>query len=160
LHDVLSGREILSISQPGYVHAFAPDGRSFATATHKRSGTFKKPLPSSATLHVWETASGKERLTLTSERMPEEGRFFLYSHVVFSPDGRLLSAARSDGVIQVWAVRTGRELISRDADNTSITCLAFSPDSRTIASGHADSTILIWSIPDTDEQRQHAAESR
>jgi WD40 repeat protein len=88
LHDVLSGREILWISQPGYVHAFAPDCRSFVTATYKRSGTFKKPLPSSATLHVWELATGEERLTLTTERMPEEGRF---------------SAATQPNVSKIWA---------------------------------------------------------
>jgi WD40 repeat protein len=67
--------------------AFAPDGRILAI------------LQSPHLVQLIDVATEKELLTLTS-REPQR-----IEHLAFSPDGTRLSAACTDGVIQVWDLR-------------------------------------------------------
>jgi WD40 repeat protein len=145
LHEVTTGRQILPLPQPdsyGYVQAFAPDGRTLVTATGKRRGFEALPSEQHA-LHLWELATGKERLTITPGKVGWEYRF---EHVAFAPDGRMLATARADGALQLWDLATGAELLSRTGHRARVSCLAFAPDSRVLASGHADGTILLWNL--------------
>jgi RNA polymerase sigma factor (sigma-70 family) len=145
LRDLAMGRQILPLPQPdsyGYVQAFAPDGRTLVTATGKLRGL--EALPSDRhTLHLWELATGKERLTIAPGKTGWQYRF---EHVAFAPDGRTLATVRADGTIQLWDLATGAELLSRRGYSARVNCLVFSPDSRVLASGHADSTVLLWDL--------------
>jgi RNA polymerase sigma factor (sigma-70 family) len=142
LREVATGRQHLPLPQPdshAYVQAFAPDGRTLATAT----GKLRTVPTHNHTLHVWELATGKERLSIASGKTGWE---YAFKHIAFAPDGRTLATVRADNTIQLWDVATGAELLARAGYSAWLNCLVFSPDSRVLASGHADSTILLWEL--------------
>jgi RNA polymerase sigma factor (sigma-70 family) len=142
LRDVATGKYLLALNLPdlpGHIEGFSPDGRTLMTVT-LRDERREDGWHYHNALRLWELASGKERLTI---KCSAAGRFL---HVVFAPDGRRVATARSDGVIQVWDVVTGRELLSRSGFLAECRCLAFAPDGRYLASGHADGTILVWDV--------------
>lgn len=144
LSDVATGRTVLPLPQPDgycYVHAFASDGRTLVTATGKLHG-LEFPLDHHA-LHLWELATGKERLTIAPG---ETGLEFRFEHVALAQDRRTLATARTNGTIQLWDLATGAALLSRAGHYARVTCLALSPDSRVLASGHADGIILLWDL--------------
>ncbi|HEX7312952.1 MAG TPA: hypothetical protein VF297_03480 [Pyrinomonadaceae bacterium] len=63
---------------------------------------------------------------------------------VFSPDGRLLAGASSDGTLTVWELSSGRRLWSRLAHSKRLATLGFDPESATIISVGYDSSVSIW----------------
>jgi len=86
LLDVHTGRELGRIGTPRLAvtwSAFSPDGRSLAY----REG---------ATVHLWEVASGSDRLSLPTPAEP--------AALAFSPDGRALVVAAGDAAL-VWDLR-------------------------------------------------------
>jgi hypothetical protein len=93
-------------------------------------------------LHVWELASGKERQTV-----PGGSGDYWFWMVAAAPDGRTVAATRSDGVVQLWDLHTGKELLNMAAVAGGVSRLAFSPDSRLLATGHRDGSIFIWAVP-------------
>jgi WD40 repeat protein len=145
LQDVRTGRRVLALPQPDVfqsVQAFTPDGRMLVTATGQVRGSERVPSCKHA-LHLWELASGKERLTITPGHTGGEYRF---EHIAVAPAGGLVATVRADGTIQLWDTAAGAELLCRRANGAPVVCLAFSPDSRVLATGHADSTILLWDM--------------
>ena len=62
----------------------------------------------------------------------------------FSPDGRRIAVAGSDGTISVWDVATGRELRVLRGHQGAVRCLAFSRGGRRIVSGSDDKTVRVW----------------
>jgi RNA polymerase sigma factor (sigma-70 family) len=141
LRELATGREVVRLRQTdGFngLYAFAPDGRSLVTVT-SRQGRRGDDLRFDDTLHFWELATGKERLTLACGTSSH-----WLQHVAYAPDGRTLAAARNDNTILFWDLLTAKELPHRVACDTPVTCLAFSPDSRSLASGQRDGAILLW----------------
>jgi WD40 repeat protein len=111
--------------------AASPDGRWLATA-----GIFRKGLK------LWETASGRQALTLGPDSSISAG--------VFSPDRRTLAAGTSQGDIIFWRLPDGAEVrrVQRDG---RVAAMAFSPDGRWLASANnvakrpgGPSLIWIW----------------
>jgi WD40 repeat protein len=102
--------------------AFSPDGRLLAF------------IPSGATaVQLWDLESDRMLGSLTNPARTGN----LISHGIdFSPDGRTLAVARSDGAIDLWDV-PGRKLLKtlpahpRGYDSMAI---RFAPDGRTLAS--------------------------
>jgi WD40 repeat protein len=64
--------------------------------------------------------------------------------LAFSPDGRLVAAA-SRGGLWVWAVPTGRLLLTLTHGKT-VESLVFSPDGRWLASAGEGHTALVWDV--------------
>jgi eukaryotic-like serine/threonine-protein kinase len=62
----------------------------------------------------------------------------------FSPDGKRLASASSDGTVKVWAVGANKELLSFDKHKGSVLCVCFSPNGKWIASAGLDHLVLIW----------------
>jgi len=75
-HEVLRGRTAAPVERL----AFAPDGARLAVASDR--------------VAVWDVASGREALTL-----PNSGRI---SALTWSPDGKVLSGAETDGTLFHW----------------------------------------------------------
>jgi hypothetical protein len=70
--------------------------------------------------------------------------------VAFSPDGKLLASAYSDGIIRLWNPVTGRAAGSLPRTGTGgqsgAVSVAFSPDSKLLASAYSNGTIRLWNL--------------
>ena len=65
--------------------------------------------------------------------------------VSFSPDGSLLAAGASNGVIFVWDIDTG-EMVEALTGHGGIISLSFSPDGSLLAAGSFDSRVFVWDV--------------
>jgi RNA polymerase sigma factor (sigma-70 family) len=143
LEDVATGEPLLTFPTLGgqvWPLVFSPDGRLLAVNNFDYTRRGKKDDPAGATgnaLHLWETATAAEVLTLPLESQ---------HRTAFSPDGRLLALSAPSQTILVWDLRGGRELRRFKGFDAEVTSLAFSPDGRRLISGLTDSTLLVWDV--------------
>jgi WD40 repeat protein len=128
--DTTTGKELYSPrGVPGVISAaFSADGRCFALA----SDHLTKPQ-----IRIYDAVKGTGLRTLRVET----GRLLV---VTFSPDGRYLAGAGSNGLIQLWNVRTGREALRLRGHSEWVRSLAFHPDGQRLASASDDRTVKIW----------------
>jgi WD40 repeat protein/tRNA A-37 threonylcarbamoyl transferase component Bud32 len=111
LWDLLRGAKVKTlIEEPNsniVAAAFSPDGAHIASG-----GTY-------GTISVWVAATGKLQWSHDGEAI---------SHVVFSPDGRLLATV-AGGLIRLWDVAGHKSVMTLNSDNPHwISDIAFSPD--------------------------------
>jgi len=110
--------------------ALSPDGSVLAY------GSYADKL-----VHVVDTASGKETMTL-------EGHTASVSSLAFSPDGSLLASTGTvnlppdkDGSVRVWDMKTGKQLATFNTTGTGE--LVFSPDGKILAGGSGGAPVKI-----------------
>jgi dipeptidyl aminopeptidase/acylaminoacyl peptidase len=100
---------------------------------------------------VWQVNSGR---LLT---VPQQSHF-IWEHVAFSADGRLLAAGTKDGKITLWQMDSGSLLRTLVAGaQGEAPSVAFSPDGSLLASGLKD--IRLWRVTDGTLLRKIAAPS-
>jgi len=102
---------------------FSVDGRLFCTGGDL------------GTARVWETDTGKERLTLP-------GRI---SGAEFSPAGTRLATVGADKAARIWDLGTGREIRTLRGHAALVELVRFSPDGRLVATADRDGVVKIWS---------------
>jgi RNA polymerase sigma factor (sigma-70 family) len=132
LHELKSGRtrrfpskDLIKPELYAYaVSALSVEGHTLATAEENRQ-----------VVHVWDTATGKERLTLQPNG--EQIRF-----LAVSPDGsRLVTCAQK--TVQLWDTATGKALFTVDHKD-KYRSPVFSADGKVLAISDAWSTICFW----------------
>jgi WD40 repeat protein len=87
---------------------------------------------------VWDSATGKELLTLKGHTGP-------VMSVAFSRDGGRIVTGSWDATVRVWDAETGKSLLTLK-DPTSMNgagTVAFSPDGRRILAGSGDAD-RVW----------------
>jgi WD40 repeat protein len=112
---------------------FSPDGKRLAVAFIDQ------------TVRLWDTATGKEILTL-------QGHDGAISDLCFGPDGRCLATASLDKTVKVWNAATGEEIRTFQMPDAAL-AVCFSPDGNSLAigGGKADNiltpgTITLWNV--------------
>ncbi len=115
--------------------AFAPDGRTLASADHEGN------------VRLWGARTGEELHWL-------RGPGGWVMALAFSPDGSVLASAGADGVICLWDSRGGKDRGRLVGHRNSVNALAFAPDGRTLASAGDDWTVRLWDVGTGKEQRQ------
>ncbi|QEU96814.1 hypothetical protein CP970_43000 [Streptomyces kanamyceticus] len=120
-------------SENAAVGAFSPDGELLAYADQ------------SGPIHVWNTGSNQETVTLDN---PDS----MIHALAFHPAGDLLASGGQDGTVRVWSRVTGKK-VSSFKGPTSVEALAFSPDGKWLAAGlmsavhYSDKdAVLLWTL--------------
>ncbi|MGW5779826.1 nSTAND1 domain-containing NTPase [Streptomyces sp. NPDC003863] len=66
--------------------------------------------------------------------------------VAYSPDGRTVASAASDGTVRLWDAATGKSRRTLAGHSDTVFSVAFSPDGETLATGSADRTARLWDV--------------
>ncbi|MFO0965006.1 MAG: sigma-70 family RNA polymerase sigma factor [Gemmataceae bacterium] len=139
LWDPGSGVELRSFGDQkgGMSHlAFSPDGKLLASSGGDAKGGM---------VCLWDMATGKKLLTLDVAG----GDGFLPLHlasVAFAPQGNLVAAGGTDGLVRLWDARTGEERGRLKTGAGSIACVAFSPDGQMIGAVGDTGAVELWEV--------------
>src|SRR5262249_37652263 len=121
------------------VCTYTPDGQALAVADEQ------------GTVHVWDSATGRERCTVKPRGDSILG-------LAFSSDGRTLASLNRE-VAKLWDARTGKLLHTVGVGQKYIATVAFTPDSKVLATVGAFD-VRFWDVTTGRERGRAQAEGR
>ena len=107
--------------------AFSPDGRRIASSSINDDNSFA----------IWDAQSGAEVQVV-------HGHTSHVHRLRYSPDGRLLASASTDGSVKLWDAGSFQEVRTIAAHPAPVIDVAFAPDGLRFASAGEDGTIRVW----------------
>jgi WD40 repeat protein len=132
--DAATGKQIRIIENAhgDTVHglAISPDGKTVASGGYRA-------------VCLWDLATGKELRTLDARYALVDVSDVIMA-VAFSPDGKLLAASGSLGMMSIWDMPTGKWLRQVGRHPGQVTSIAFSSDSKLLAGGCYDGKVWLW----------------
>jgi WD40 repeat protein len=66
------------------------------------------------------------------------------SSVAWSPTGKRIASASSDGTVQVWDAGTGKHILTYRGHTSGVLAVTWSHNGTDLASGGSDNTVQIW----------------
>lgn len=92
----------------------------------------------------WKAAPGTDITVFAVESKKSRptlgGHTSWIEHVAWSPDGKRLASVAGDGMVKLWDIESGQEVLTLPGGALSV---AFSPDGRRLAAGQSN-TVTIW----------------
>jgi WD40 repeat protein len=121
--------------KPASSIAFSPDGKTVTAVASGYSGD----------LRIWDAASGRVVRTLRrpQRRDPDTGGMHW---VAFSPDGKTLAVAGTEGTIDLWDVPSWRITRTLAGHEGVVRRVVFAPDGKGLATGGDDGTVRLWDL--------------
>jgi WD40 repeat protein/serine/threonine protein kinase len=120
-----------------------PDGQGFHSVAFHPTRPLLATGGEDAVVRLWDTATGKEVLALTGHKSA-------VTCTAFSPDGKVLVSAASNGDLKIWDMEEGRTTAKAPQSLTGRTGavwgLAFSPEGRYLAYGGTDQTVRVYDL--------------
>lgn len=130
LWDAKSGALVKALAAPGPVYhaAIAPDGALVACVGQGNPD-----------VHVIDVATGAavRELDTTPSGL---------NSVVFSPDGELIAASGTRGMVRVWRAADGELVRTCEGLSGTVGAIAFTPDSAALIAGGGDGRIVRWTL--------------
>jgi len=122
----------------GSTSRFGQVGAGIASLSFNPAGTALVSGGDRATRWDVITRSKLDRLPADDGSWVEDAKY--------SPDGRYVETAASNGYVDVWSVaRTpARRVASFSASTTNLRAATFSPDGHTLATGGDDGVVTLW----------------
>ncbi|MHC5777479.1 nSTAND1 domain-containing NTPase [Nostoc sp.] len=120
--------------------------------THHELEAFVEAIKAGKILQKYQATDTKvinafnKVLSQSRERNRLEGHQDDVTSVSFSPDGKTIATASSDGTAQLWNLQG--ELLQEFQGHQSqeVTSVSFSPDGKTIATASSDRTARLWNL--------------
>jgi WD40 repeat protein len=85
-------------------------------------------------------------IPLPSMRLMMSSRDETINDLAFDPNGKLLLAASTDGLVRIWSAETGEVLATLQTQGTSIETIAIHPEGTLIATGDQRGTVRLWGV--------------
>ena len=145
LWDVASGREVRSISFPGWTHAlrFTPEGRSLVGLVGRRE---LDGLSDGQYIGIWELGGSSATWTRRAELRNAPGSGFREGALGMDRSGTRVAFGDERGYVHLYRVPELKEELVFKAHGEGISAVALSGDGRVVSTGSrtSDCLVRIW----------------
>jgi serine/threonine-protein kinase len=144
LWDATTGKEI-NLKLPAF-------NNGIQTVAISRDGQTIAASGIDATVKLWDTATGKERLSYQEAPGPKDVRVFGFM-LQFSPDNQTLAAWHNQS-LHLWDTATGKERCPAKSVKDGIISGAFTANGKLLATSDRTGRITVWNVT-TGNEIQH-----